>query len=138
MSVRALCIVLAAAFSLQTTGEPVPPGSIDDIRERLKPLGALCRAGEGCGASTSTSTTTSGTLSGSEVYDKFCFACHTTGVGGAPKYGDAAAWTDRAAKGMDTLWSSTLNGLNAMPAKGTCMTCSNDELRAAMDYMMGE
>lgn len=75
-------------------------------------------------------------MNGQQVYDQFCFACHTTGVGGAPRLGDVADWTDRSAKGMDVLMASTLNGLNAMPAKGTCMNCSDDELSEAVTYML--
>jgi cytochrome c5 len=52
--------------------------------------------------------------------------------------GNAAAWEPRLAKGMDTLWEHTVNGFNAMPPKGTCMSCSDEELRAAMDYMVEE
>jgi len=75
-------------------------------------------------------------MSGQQVYDQFCFVCHTTGVGGAPKVGEAADWTDRTGKGMDELMASTLNGLNAMPAKGTCMNCSDEELSEAVAYML--
>jgi cytochrome c5 len=37
---------------------------------------------------------------------------------------------------METLYASTFNGLNAMPARGTCMSCSDDELKAAVDWMV--
>ena len=70
--------------------------------------------------------------SGEEVYNKFCFACHATGVGGAPKKGDAADWAPHLAKGNDAIWKSVINGLNAMPPKGTCMNCSDDELKGAI------
>ena len=73
---------------------------------------------------------------GQTVYKTACFACHDVGVAGAPKLGDAAAWAPRIAKGNDALYSSLQNGLNAMPPKGTCMNCSNDELRAVLDYMI--
>ena len=59
-----------------------------------------------------------------------------SGVGGAPKFGDVAAWAERAEKGMDTLMASTINGINTMPAKGTCMNCSDDELAAAVTYIL--
>ena len=49
---------------------------------------------------------------------------------------DTEAWAPRIAKGMDTLMASTLNGLGMMPAKGTCMNCSDDELQAAVDYIV--
>ena len=73
---------------------------------------------------------------GQTVYKTACFACHDAGVAGAPKLGDAAAWAPRIVKGNDALYSSLQNGLNAMPPKGTCMNCSDDELRAVLDYMI--
>jgi len=73
---------------------------------------------------------------GQTIYKTACFACHDAGVAGAPKLGDAAAWAPRIAKGNDALYSSLQNGLNAMPPKGTCMNCSDDELQAVLDYMI--
>ncbi len=112
----------------------VPPGTDDEIAERLKPFGSVCRVGEDCGSASAVAA--SGPLSGQAVYDQFCFACHAVGVGGAPKLGDLAQWQPRIDKGMDVLMSSTLNGINAMPAKGTCMNCSDAELQAAVEYMV--
>lgn len=76
------------------------------------------------------------TRDGQTIYKTACFACHDAGVAGAPKLGDAAAWAPRLAKGNDALYSSLKNGLNAMPPKGTCMNCSDDELKAVLDYMV--
>ncbi len=73
---------------------------------------------------------------GQKVYQASCQACHVAGVAGAPKLGDKDAWAPRIAKGNDALFSSVKNGLNAMPPKGTCMSCSDDELRAAIEYMV--
>ena len=73
---------------------------------------------------------------GQTIYKTACFACHDAGVAGAPKLGDVAAWAPRIAKGNDALYSSLQNGLNAMPPKGTCMNCSDDELQAVLDYMI--
>jgi cytochrome c5 len=75
---------------------------------------------------------------GQKIYQASCQACHATGVAGAPKLGDKAAWAPRIAKGNDAMLSSVKNGLKAMPPKGTCMSCSEDELRAAMEYMVGQ
>ena len=75
---------------------------------------------------------------GQKIYQTSCQACHATGAAGAPKLGDKDAWAPRIAKGNDALFSSVKNGLKAMPPKGTCMSCSEDELRAAMEYMIGQ
>lgn len=72
---------------------------------------------------------------GEEVYQTKCSVCHATGAAGAPKFGDAAAWGTRIEKGSDALYASALKGVNAMPPKGMCMDCTNDEIKAAVDYM---
>jgi cytochrome c5 len=82
--------------------------------------------------------TQTASAAGQNIYQKSCQACHATGAAGAPKLGDKDAWAPRIAKGNDALLSSVKNGLKAMPPKGTCMSCSEDELRAAMEYMVGQ
>ena len=114
----------------------VPPGTADEIAERIKPFGSVCRSGEDCGAAVAAAA--SGPLSGQEVYDQFCFACHATGVGGAPLLGDVAQWQPRIDKGMETLMTSTLNGIGTMPPMGTCMNCSDEELQEAVNYMLDQ
>lgn len=129
------CAALSVVCVLAWQALALPPGSDDQIRERLAPIGAICRAGDDCGQ-TVAAATSSGPMSGQEVYDTFCFACHLVGVSGAPKLGDAGDWEPRLAQGMDTLWDHTKNGINLMPAGGSCVSCSDDELRDAMDYMV--
>lgn len=68
-------------------------------------------------------------------YNKACAACHNTGAAGAPKKGDKAAWAPRVKKGEAALLASVKNGLNAMPAKGLCMDCSDAEFKALIQYM---
>lgn len=75
---------------------------------------------------------------GKQTYDTYCQACHNTGVAGAPKAGDKAAWEPRVAQGMEVLMNTAVNGKGAMPPKGTCMSCSDDELKAAIKYMVEE
>ena len=56
---------------------------------------------------------------GKAVYDKSCALCHAAGVAGAPKFGNAADWSPRAARGAAALYSSALNGTpKGMPARG--------------------
>lgn len=138
---RSLKWVLGLGCALVAAGalaDRVPPGTDAQIRERLQPFGSLCRAGEDCATSGAAvmADAGGGAMSGEQVYEQFCGTCHRIGVAGAPVLGDVAGWEPRLAKGMETLWDHTLNGFNGMPAKGACATCSDDELRAALDYMV--
>ena len=121
----------------------LPPGTADEIRARVAPFGEVCVAGEDCagGAAVAAAAPTAGGVDGAAgggetIYNQYCFACHMAGVAGAPKFGDPEAWASRIDKGIETLYASTLNGINAMPAKGTCMSCTDDDLKATVDYMV--
>ncbi len=73
---------------------------------------------------------------GEDVYKTKCSVCHASGVAGAPKLGDAAAWAPRAEKGIDALLATAITGIRAMPPKGTCMDCSDNELKVSIQYML--
>ena len=111
----------------------------DEIRARIQPVGEVCLQGEECGeaAAAPAASANAGARSGSEVYDSACMACHATGAAGAPVVGNAEAWAPRIEKGMDTLISHAINGFNAMPPKGGCASCSDDEISAAVEHMVG-
>ena len=108
----------------------------DAVRERIQKAGSVCVEGEECAKESSgTGMTASG--GAEENYKKTCSTCHNAGVAGAPKFADTAQWESRIAKGMDTLYSSSINGLApGMPAKGLCFSCSDDDLKAIVDYMV--
>lgn len=105
------------------------------ILENIKPVGEV-NVGDVPAAAAPAAA--AGPRSGKDVYSSTCMACHGTGVAGAPKVGDKAAWSPRAAKGVDGLLTSATNGLNAMPPKGTCAACSEEELKGAIEYMLKE
>ena len=112
----------------------------DDIAERLKPVGEVCIQGEECAAAgPAAAAAGGGGLSGEEVVGKFCTACHGSGLLNSPKVGDTAAWQARADEkgGLDALLANAITGINAMPPKGTCASCSDDELMAAIKQMSG-
>ena len=71
-------------------------------------------------------------------YQTSCFGCHGTGAAGAPIVGDAEAWASRMEKGIDAVMANVMTGVNAMPPKGLCMSCSDDDLRALVDYMLSQ
>ena len=128
-------VLAAAAVVVAITVSALPPGTDEEIAERIKPVGTVLRVGD-AGGDAGGPVVASGPLSGEEVYNQFCGVCHAAGVGGAPLLGDLAQWQPRIDKGMDVLMASTLNGINAMPPKGTCMNCTDEELGAAVDYML--
>ena len=99
---------------------------------------ASTQAPTGSPAADKPADTQTASADGQNIYQKSCQACHAAGIAGAPKLGDKAAWAPRIAKGNDALLSSVTNGLKAMPPKGTCMSCSEDELRATVEYMVGQ
>ena len=74
--------------------------------------------------------------SGKEVVDAVCTACHSTGENGAPKLGDRAEWSKRAAKGLDKLTANAITGVRNMPAHGGQAALSDIEMSRAVGYMV--
>ncbi len=72
---------------------------------------------------------------GKKVYQKYCTVCHTTGAAGAPKIGDITEWKKRLKLGRTLVYTRAIQGFNSMPAKGTCTGCSDDAIKAAVDYL---
>ena len=118
--------------------EPAAPPPVEAPAPAAEPPAAEAPAAEPAAAAEAAATQAAASVDGQKIYQASCQACHVAGVAGAPKLGDKAAWAPRIAKGNDALSSSVMNGLNAMPPKGGCMSCSEDELRAAVDYMVTE
>ena len=77
-------------------------------------------------------------IDGESVYNQACMACHASGAGGAPMVGDVDAWAPRLDKGIEALHNSGINGVagTAMMAKGGRMDLSDEEVKAAVDYMV--
>ena len=73
-----------------------------------------------------------------QKYMASCFACHSTGAAGAPKVGAgmSAEWEPRLEKGLDAVVQNAINGINTMPAKGLCFDCTDEDLRAIVEYMI--
>ncbi len=104
------------------------------MSERLAPAGKISMVGEV--ASAPATNTGGGSRSGEDVYNTSCKTCHGSGMAGAPKFGAPEQWTARIDKGMDTMYTNAISGFQGMPPKGLCMDCSDDELKAAVDYML--
>ncbi|TQD00140.1 cytochrome c5 family protein [Moraxellaceae bacterium AER2_44_116] len=108
------------------------------VIERIQAFGSVCVTGKPCSvkAPVAAGAPVEGAAprTGEQVYTAVCAGCHGAGVMGAPKYG-TADWAPRKAKGKPALYTSALNGFNAMPAKGGCAACADEEIKSAVDYM---
>jgi len=147
-------ILVFTAINLTSEVSDYKPEEI--VLENIKPVGDVYIAGESEPEEAASEAAAAGSAaspdaameadageaaapkSGEQVYTSSCLACHGTGVAGAPKLGDVAGWAPRIAAGMDSLLANVTNGLNAMPPKGLCMSCSDEELQAAVEYMVSK
>jgi cytochrome c5 len=137
ISRKLLALLSVASFSALLSSTVSAYGqSPEEIAARIAPVGKVCIAGEECEvASAAAVASAGGARSGEEIYKTFCTACHSIGVAGAPKFGNAADWAPRISKGLDTIVASAIKGINAMPARGTCANCTDDEIAATVAYM---
>jgi len=122
----------------------------EEVRDRIAPIGTVAIEGQelpGTGESAApdelpTADPVAVAMTGPQVYNAACLACHGAGIGGAPKTGDIDAWAPRIAQGEDTLTEHVINGYQGqagyMPAKGGRVDLSDDEILAAMYYMLEE
>ncbi len=119
------------------------------VAERIAPVGQVYLPGEEQEASapiveaTAEPEPVAAAMTGPQVYNTACLACHSTGVGGAPVVGDAAQWADRIAQGNDVLYDHAINGFSGdamtpMLPKGGRVDLSDQEVQDAVDYMVGE
>jgi c(7)-type cytochrome triheme protein len=76
--------------------------------------------------------------SGKAAYQAACATCHTTGIAGAPKLGDQAAWAPRVKAGSAALYVNAIKGKGAMPAKGGNAALQDAEVKSAVDFMLAQ
>ncbi len=105
------------------------------IENNTNPVGQVNVAGASAAAAAAAAAG-SAPLTGEQLYKKNCAFCHDNGTAGAPKYGDKNSWAPRLAKGADILKEHTLKGFKAMPAKGLCPQCSDEDTLSSLDYML--
>lgn len=113
-------------------------GSLDEksIAERLQPEAAVTIEGGSATAQTTASESSKITDIGQQKYEEVCKMCHDTGLAGAPKFGDKGDWSPRISQGMATLVKHAIQGLKAMPPKGGCSACTDEEIQKAVEYMV--
>jgi len=136
---RVFLVALAVTFTGAVSAHHLEE---DSIKERTKPTGKVYRVGDDVPVAKPPVVESTGPRSGKDVYDASCATCHGAGIAGAPKVGDAAAWTDRIAQGEELLMEHAIKGFQGsagfMPAKGGCASCSDEEIIEAVKHMVGQ
>ncbi len=103
-----------------------------------KPAAASAAAATAPQAAAATASAKAEAGAGEKLFKQTCSVCHATGVAGAPKVGDKAAWAPRIQQGIDALVATAIKGKNAMPPRGTAASASDAEIRAAVEYMVAQ
>jgi cytochrome c5 len=104
------------------------------VLERIKPVGEV-RVDTSTQVASAESVETA-ERSGKEIYSSKCAGCHTSGVMGAPKYASLEDWAQRIDLGLEKLTLSAISGKGGMPARGTCMDCTDNEIKVTVQYML--
>ena len=110
-------------------------GSLDEkaIIQRIHPEGEVTIE---AGSATVVETSKVVLDIGQQHYEQVCHICHGAVLAGAPKFGDKADWAPRIADGMATMVKRAIEGYKAMPPKGTCTNCSDDDIKKTVEYMV--
>jgi cytochrome c5 len=134
---------VARSMGADTQGQDVllEPLHLKEVRDNIAPFAHVAIAGKdnsalaiaatpaGAGPAADVPTT------GEQAFTKVCSACHATGINGAPKIGDHAAWAPRIAQGKETLYKDAIAGKGNMPPKGGT-NWPDATIRMTVDYMV--
>ncbi len=119
--------------------------SLSLVDERIRPIGQVALVGDpdvgALAAVTLQTEQVTAPLTGPQVYNEICQLCHTApGVGGAPVFGDTAAWAPRLEQSAELTQDHVINGYTGeagfMPPKGGRLDLSDEEILDALDYML--
>lgn len=128
-----ICIIAARLL----VPHPGPdPDAVVKLEERIRPIGSAVT--DPAALVKVAAKAARAPYTGEQVLEKVCNACHVAGVMGAPKEGDKAAWSARAAAdgGLEGLTANAIKGKNAMPPRGGGADLSDDEVKAAVGAML--
>lgn len=148
VGIAILLYVLARIISSNTQEKNVltDPAYQATVAERIAPVAKVAIAGKDnsalAPAPAPAAAAPAAELSGEEVFNMACMACHGAGVAGAPKMGDKAAWGPRIAKGVETLHKHALEGFQGnsgfMPPKGGRADLADKSILNGVDYMVSQ
>ncbi len=133
-------MVVAAPAAADAAAAPAAPAAADSAATAAATPAATPAAAPAAAPAAPAAAPVKAAIDGQKVFAAACTACHTAGVAGAPKVGDKAAWAPRVKQGTAVLYEHAIKGYQGkagmMPAKGGS-SASDDEVKAAVDYMVG-
>ncbi len=132
LSIAVVVVLIALIWPLSQLGKGSSASSGDEVELRIQPVARVEMQ------SVAVAKSDGKARDGATIYKTICSVCHATGVAGAPKTGDKAAWAPRLATGMAALLKSATNGKGAMPPRGGAADLSDAELKAAVDYLTSQ
>jgi len=151
LAIITIGLIIFAAYLQNVIPTELSPTAVKRVEERIAPVGAVYAGATGASAQAAAAAAASaaamasgaygGTLDGKVIFDNLCTACHTTGVGKAPTL-DHSHWDARIAQGKDTLYKHAIEGYTGpdggiMPPKGGNAGLSEEQIHAAVDWMLG-
>ena len=137
-----LAVPVMAKSTQEISDRPLGARSLFSERaviERITLAGHVCLEGEPCAAAVVAAPAAGGApRTGEELVTQVCGGCHGAGVMGAPVIGNKGQWGPRIAQGKPTLYTHAIGGIRGMPAKGGCASCSDDEIKSAVDVLVAK
>jgi len=145
-----LILIVASWFINRIIPSEVSQTALRQVESRIAPIGAVYAGTTGAAAQAAAQAAAAavaaaqvaygGTLDGGTIYQNLCTGCHGSGAGGAPTL-DHAHWDVRIAQGVDTLYQHSISGYTGsagmMPAKGGNPALTDEQVHAAVDWMIG-
>lgn len=139
-------LIIVLAINLQSPPDPADnPSQLTLTEERIAPVagvrtsdddpgGMVASTSEPAAADSGSSAPFDGSTDGKLIYDNVCSACHAAGIAGAPVPG--GTMNDRASQGLEALVANAINGINVMPPRGGNSNLTDEQVRAAVEYML--
>lgn len=136
LTIFTLIVMLMANMLGGHTADLTDPVMRNALVQRIAPVGKIRTAAMAEAEGAAAPAVVVAELGPEDLYNGACAACHASGVAGAPMLGDAAAWDERNALGLEALVASVINGKGAMPARGGS-SYSDEDIQRAVKHLTG-
>lgn len=131
-----LCLLPGLLFVTPAECKLTGSLSAEAIEKRLQPMGQVKVFGQSADGTIVAPTGKANVGGPEQIYNNNCKMCHGTGLAGAPRLGNKADWAPRVSQGMDVLYHAAVAGIRAMPPKGNCLQCSEEDIKKTVQYMV--